>query len=82
MYPCNYPNCKETFENHTFLMNHILRDHDNGRLVALVVIIALTLALLVSPVKADITEPPSVGEPPTMLHLVYLPLVATGQTVE
>jgi len=82
MYPCNYPNCKETFENHTFLMNHILRDHDNGRLVALVVIIALTLALLVSPVKADSTEPPSVGEPPTMLHLVYLPLVATGQTVE
>lgn len=81
MYPCHYPNCKETFDNHTFLMNHILRDHGNGRLVALVVAIVLTLALLL-PAKADSTEPPSVGDPPTMLRLVYLPLVATGQEVK
>lgn len=76
MYPCHYPGCKEEFTNHTFLMNHILRDHGNGRLVALVIIIVLALALLASPAKADSTEPP------TMLHLVYLPLVASGQEVK
>lgn len=81
MYECDI--CKAKFNDHISLSNHIFSAHGgNGRMLAVLVAIALALALLVSPVKADSTEPPSVGEPPTMLHLVYLPLVATGQTVE
>ncbi len=91
MYPCHYPGCKESFTNHTFLMNHILRDHGNSRVnwnqgvVAIIAALAIALALLrpVSAQDAPAPQPtPSVGEPPTMLHLVYLPLVASGQDVK
>ena len=63
MYPCNYPGCKEEFTNHTFLMNHILRDHGNSRvnwnsgIVAAVLGVVVALSVML-PVRAQ-----SVGEP-------------------
>lgn len=91
MYPCNYPNCEETFENHTFLMNHILRDHGQSRvnwnqgIVAIIAAVIIALAMLrpVSAQDAPAPQPtPSISTPLTMLHLVYLPLVANGDSVK
>ncbi len=48
---------------------------------AVLVALVITLALL-RPAKADSTQPPSVGDPPTMLHLVYLPIVTTSGGVQ
>jgi len=78
---CTCGICGKPFPSHTALADHIFRDHANRLFAAILAAAIIALATL-TPVKADSTEPPSVGEPPTMLHLVYLPLVATGQTVE
>ena len=59
MYPCNYPGCGETFPNHTALAEHIFRDHAARMFAAVLVALVIALALLVSPAKADSTQPPS-----------------------
>lgn len=91
MYPCHYPGCKEEFTNHTFLMNHILRDHGNSRLVAVLVALVITLALLVSGLPATVRaqqspqpQPtPAVGGPVIFVEgKVFLPIVTTGQAVQ
>lgn len=90
MYKCNYPGCKEEFENHTFLMSHILRDHGNSRtddtrggggprgIIAAVAGVLLAASLFVSPAaKAQEPQPtPSIGAPVKALNLVYLPLIS------
>ena len=64
MYPCHYPGCKESFTNHTFLMNHILRDHGNSRVnwnqgvVAIIAALVIALALL-HPVSAQDAPQPT-----------------------
>ena len=91
MYPCHYPGCKESFTNHTFLMNHILRDHGNSRVnwnqgvVAIIAALAIALMLL-HPVSAqDAPQPtPTVGGGPQIAveHKVFLPFVANGNDVK
>lgn len=93
MYPCHYPGCKEEFTNHTFLMNHILRDHGqsrvnwNSRFAAILAAVILALLLAVAPLlpaKAQEPQPPSVGEPPTIAveHRLYMPFVSVADDVE
>ena len=89
MYPCHYPGCTEEFTNHTFLMNHILRDHSTSRrrvnwnegILAIIAAIIIALALL-RPVAAQ-DAPPSVGEPPTIAveHKVFLPVIMVQDDV-
>lgn len=91
MYPCHYPGCKESFTNHTFLMNHILRDHGNSRvnwnegIIAIIAALVIALALL-RPVSAqDAPQPtPAVGGGPQIAveHRVFLPLVANENSVK
>ena len=83
MYPCHYLGCKEEFTNHTFLMNHILRDHGNSRvnwnsgIVAAVLGVVVALSVML-PVRAQ-----SVGEPPVIAveHKLFLPFVAAPDDV-
>lgn len=92
MYPCNYPGCEEKFENHTFLMNHILRDHAAQMFAAVLVALVITLALLVGGLPATARaqqspqpQPtPAVGGGPVIFveGKVFLPLVTTGDSVK
>jgi hypothetical protein len=93
MYPCHYPGCKESFTNHTFLMNHILRDHGNSRVnwnqgvVAIIAALAIALALLRPANAQDAPAPqptPTVGGGPQIAveHKVFLPFVANGNDVK
>lgn len=57
----------------------------NEGIIAIIAAIIIALALLRSVSAQDAPAPqptPSVGEPPTLLHLVYLPIVASGQDVK
>jgi hypothetical protein len=91
MYPCHYPGCKESFTNHTFLMNHILRDHGNSRVnwnqgvVAIIAALAIALALLRPANAQDAPQPmPAVGGGPQIAveHKVFLPFVANDNSVK
>ena len=93
MYPCHYPGCKESFTNHTFLMNHILRDHGNSRvnwnegIIAIIAALVIALALLRPANAQDAPQPqptPTVGGGPQIAveHRVFLPFVANGNDVK
>ena len=60
---CTCGICGQPFPSHTALADHIFRDHANRMLTAIIAAAIVALAML-TPVKADSTEPPSVGEPP------------------
>ncbi len=92
MYPCHYPGCKESFTNHTFLMNHILRDHGNSRVnwnqgvVAIIAALAIALALLRPANAQDAPAPqptPTVGGGPQVAveHKVFLPVIMVPDDV-
>mgnify|MGYP001440676927 CR=1 FL=1 len=56
----------------------------NSGIIATVVAIVLAVSLLASPAKAQQPNPqptPSIGEPPAMIHRVFLPYIATSETV-
>lgn len=55
----------------------------NSRFVAILAAAIIALATL-TPVKADSTEPPSVGDPPSVAveHRLYLPVVSAADDVE
>lgn len=84
MYECGI--CEAKFNDHISLSNHIFSAHGgNGRLLAIIAAVIIALALLrpVSAQDAPAPQPtPSISTPPTMLHLVYLPLVANGDSVK
>jgi len=80
---CTCGICGKPFPSHTALADHIFRDHANRLFAAILAAAIIALATL-TPVKADSTQPPSVGEPPSVAveHRLYLPFVASYNGVK
>ena len=80
---CTCGICGKPFPSHTALADHIFRDHANRLFAAILAAAIIALATLM-PVKADSTQPPSVGEPPSVAveHRLYLPFVASDNGVK
>lgn len=83
---CKCEICGQPFPNHTALSEHIFSAHGNSRVnwnsrfvaAFLAVVVAVSLLL---PAKAQDSQPPSVGEPPTIAveHRVFLPFVVAPE---
>ena len=56
----------------------------NSRMFAVIIAAAIIALATLTPVNADSTQPPSVGEPPSVAveHKVYMPFVASDNGVK
>ena len=80
---CTCGICGKPFPSHTALAEHIFRDHANRMFAAIIAALVIALALL-RPANAQDTQPPSVGEPPTVAveHKVFLPFISIDDGVD